>query len=499
MAFYFSKSKYCDFWTCPKRGWLKKYNPEVEVIDEQLKSRFEDGNEVGDLAMGLFGDFVEVTTHKPNGELDLDEMVRRTKDEMTKGTENICEASFFFDGLYCAVDILKKNGDGWDIYEVKSSTGLKDIYNADVAYQRYLLEHCGVNISNTYVVTINNQYVRGATLDISELFAINDVTSAVLKEMEKVPAILEKAQEILACSDEPDVKLGSYCNKPYECTFFKYCTRDFPEQSVFNLNGIRFSKAIDLYNQGILDYETALKSGCITNEKNVRQMDYYLNNRPDYIDKDGIKNFLDTLSYPIYFLDFETMRHAIPPFEGTKPNQQIPFQYSLHYIEYEGGPVHHKEFLAESGTNPLRAVAEQLCKDIPLDVCTTAYYKHFECDRIGEMAAMFPDLAEHLLNIKENIKDFLDPFRGGLYYNKAMGGSFSIKSVLPALFPGDPKLDYHSLDQVHNGGEAMTIFPKICKMPLEDQKTARENLLKYCELDTFAMVKIFEKLKEVSK
>jgi hypothetical protein len=199
----------------------------------------------------------------------------------------------------------------------------------------------------------------------------------------------------------------------------------------------------------------------------------------------------------MYFLDFETMQLAIPEFIGTKPFAQIPFQYSLHYIENEGGELKHKEFLAESGTDPRRAIAESLCRDIPRDVCVIAYNKSFECGRIRELADAFCDLSDHLLNIEGNIVDLIEPFRGGHYYNKNMGGSFSIKSVLPALFPSDPTLDYHNLEGVHNGGEAMTIFPKIKDMSPSEREEARRNLLEYCKLDTYAMVKVYEKLKEV--
>ena len=136
-----------------------------------------------------------------------------------------------------------------------------------------------------------------------------------------------------------------------------------------------------------------------------------------------------------------------------------------------------------------------MCEDIPYDVCTMAYNKMFECGRIKELAESFPDLADHLLNIERNIIDLLDPFRQGGYYCKAMGGSFSIKSVLPAMFPNDPELDYHNLEGVHNGGEAMSIYPKIQYMDEDEQKIARHNLLKYCELDTYAMVKVWLKLK----
>ena len=215
------------------------------------------------------------------------------------------------------------------------------------------------------------------------------------------------------------------------------------------------------------------------------------------MDKNGIRDFLDTLSYPLYFLDFETMQPVVPQFVGTRPYMQITFQYSLHYIEEEGGELKHKEFLAESGLDPRRALAEQLCRDIPMNVCITAYNKAFECTRIKELAEAFPDLADHLMNIRDNIKDLLVPFQSGYYYNRAMGGSFSIKSVLPAIYPDDPSLDYHKLEGVHHGGEAMTLFPKIKDLPPAEQQKARHDLLKYCELDTYAMVKVWEELNRV--
>lgn len=237
-----------------------------------------------------------------------------------------------------------------------------------------------------------------------------------------------------------------------------------------------------------------MNSNEITNDKQLCQIEFALQDKGTYVEKENIRDFLSNLSFPLYFLDFETMQPVIPKYIRTKPYAQISFQYSLHYIENEGSELKHKEFLAESGTDPRRALAEKLCSDIPMGVCLTAYNKAFECTRIKELAETFPDLTEHLLNIKDNIVDLLVPFQSGYYYNRAMGGSFSIKSVLPAIFPDDPELDYHNLEGVHNGGEAMTIYPKIQFMAPEEQKAARHNLLKYCELDTYTMVKVWEAL-----
>ena len=505
---YLSKSKYCGLWQCPKLAWLRQYRPELAVIDETLQDRFDAGNEVGDLAMGLFGDYVEVTTY--NGEkLDLKAMIAKTSAEMEKGTPNICEASFSYNGLYCAVDILRKTEDGWAIYEVKSSTKHKkddgtyeddkEVYIADVAYQKYVLEHCGVNVTGTYLVCLNGDYVFDGTLDIKQLFFISDVADPVSNEIQNIEPNLEIAERVLTSDEEPDIDLDVHCRKPYVCAFWKYCSQHIPDESVFDLYRLWMSKKIEYYKNGWITYRDLIDNSPITNEKQLRQMEFGLEDKGTYINRAEIAAFLQKLSYPLYFLDFETMQPVIPQYIGTRPYAQIPFQYSLHYIEEEGVELKHKEFLAESGTDPRRALAEQLCADIPMNVCVTAYNKAFECTRIRELAETYPDLSEHLLNIRDNIVDLLDPFQSGWYYNRAMKGSFSIKSVLPAIFPDDPSLNYHNLEGVHNGGEAMTIFPKIKDMSPEEQQKARRNLLKYCELDTYAMVKVWEELVRASK
>ena len=500
MKMYLSKSKYCRAWQCPKMLWLDTYRPDLHVPDPAVEARMAAGNEVGDLAMGLFGDYVETTAYKPDGGLDIPAMLERTRAETAKGTPVICEAAFSFRGLYCAVDILKKENGGWAIYEVKSATDpKKDVYLADVAYQKYVLQHCGVNVTGTYLVTLNTKYVFDGTLRLGELFRVTDVSSLLPPEEQNVPSVLKATEAALQSSAEPDTDLGSRCRSPYGCEYWGYCTRSLPTPNVFDLYRIRFDQALECYYDGVVSYADLLRCGRVSNGTQLRQIDFALHDRGVYADRAAIREFLGTLSYPLYFLDFETMMPAVPGYVGTHPYQQIPFQYSLHFIEREGGELRHKEFLAESGPDPRRALAERLCEDIPRDVCVTAYNKSFECGRIRELAAAFPDLGDHLLNIEANIKDLLAPFQSGWYYTREMGGSFSIKSVLPALFPDDPALNYHALEGVHNGSEAMEIFPQIQFMEPAEKETARRNLLKYCELDTLAMVKVWEKLRETEK
>jgi hypothetical protein len=486
---------------------MKAYKPEEEVIDPSLQSRFESGNEVGDLAMGLFGPFEEVTSLDAEGKLDLGEMLRKTEDCLARGVENICEASFSWDGNYCAVDILHRQGGGYAIYEVKSSSNslvepISDDelrhYAWDIAYQKYVLIQCGVNVTGVYLVQLNKDYVRGKDLDIQMLFLKTEMTRLVDEEYPNVPANIARARKVLECHQEPAKPISMACRKPYPCAFWQYCSKHIPKPSVFDLYRMSFEKALKYYNNSIVTFEDV--QSCKLTARQQVQVVSHLTGKGT-VDKKSIRDFLDqNIRYPLYFLDFETMQDVIPQYEGTKPYQQIPFQYSLHWIEKPGGELKHTAFLAESGKDPRRALAEQLCHDIPLNACITAYNKGFECGRINELAEAFPALRYHLLNIRDNIVDFLDPFRAGYYYLPEMEGSFSIKKVLPALFPNDPQLDYSNLTgSVHNGGEAMTIFPKIKDMAPADQQKARQSLLDYCHLDTLAMVKIWQKLEEIGR
>ena len=485
-----SKSKYCSGVQCPKMLWLKKNKP--EEFDESVMNQavLETGSKVGDLAMGLFGDYVEV----PYG--DLGEMIQKTQALLDAGTPIIAEASFSYEGLFCSVDILKNLGDyRVELYEVKSSTEAKPIYHQDAAYQVYVLTKLGFTVEKACLVHINNQYVRHGELDLQQLFTVAELTEDARKLQPDVEENLARIAEYLALPEEPADDVGLRCFNPYDCGFWKYCTRELPKPNVFDLAGARKTTMFKCYNQGLVSF-TDLNTCGLLNAKQYQQVEHELFGYPPTIKVDAVKAFLSHLSYPLYFLDFESFQPAIPPYDDCKPFMQIPFQYSLHYIEREGGELKHKEFLAYPGADPRRALAERLCEDIPLDVCTTAYNMAFEKTRIKELAALYPDLADHLMNIHDHIQDLMIPFQRRDYYCRAMQGSYSIKYVLPALFPDDPALDYHNLEGVHNGGEAMETFKKMATMAPEELETWRQHLLKYCGLDTFAMVKVWEKLNE---
>jgi hypothetical protein len=286
------------------------------------------------------------------------------------------------------------------------------------------------------------------------------------------------------------------CHKPYDCKFWEYCTKDLPKPSVFDVNGLQFKTKLKYHAAGRDSFESLhdLKLNPIQR----MQVEYSLKGLSS-INEEEIRAFLKQFEnrYPLYYLDFESIQPAIPIFDGTHPYQQLTTQFSLHIQDTPRGKVTHKEFLAPSKGNPLRPVAEALCAFIPKDACVIVYSKTFEGPRLRELSEMFPDLKDHLLAIRDNIVDLLVPFEKGFYYLPAMGGCFSIKSVLPALFPNDSQLDYHALDDIcQNGGDAKSLFPKLQNMSPEDEAKARRALLDYCCLDTLAMVKVMDKLYE---
>ena len=266
-----SKSRYTAFCQCPKNLWLKVFKPEEATVDAGLQARFEQGNVVGDLAMQLFGDFKEAHAELPDGRLDLATMVEQTRQWMKEGVENIAEASFSFEyngmSQYCALDILRKTPDGWAIYEVKSTSfpefngqeSKLEKYAPDIAYQKWVLTQCGINVTGTYLVCLNSDYVRQGDLDIQQLFVVNDMQVMVDNEYLKVQARVSQALKVLKSEQEPDLDLSECCMKPYGCAFLDYCKRQhgISSPSVFDLYGVGFSfkKKLESYHQGQIKFE----------------------------------------------------------------------------------------------------------------------------------------------------------------------------------------------------------------------------------------------------
>ena len=490
---YLSKSRYCKARQCKKIIWLKKYKPEY-AIQKARDIVLENGTKVGQLAKGLFGKYENIDFNE-----NLNIMIDQTKKLLKNKPNIITEASFNYNNNFCSVDILKNDIDGVEIYEVKSSTEISDIYLDDVSYQYYILNNLEFNIKKGCIVYINNKYVKQGNLELNKLFNIEDVTEIAKSKQQEIENNIYELNKYMEehMDNEPKDDIGIKCFKPYECEFWEYCTRNLPKPNVFDIKGgMHLDKKFEKYYDGKISFNDLQNENI--NPKYLEQIDFELNNLQPKIDKDYIKEIIKALNYPLYFLDYETYQVAIPEIDGTRPYQQLPFQYSLHIIKEEGAAIEHKEFLAEiEDKDFIRHFAENLIKDIPDNGSVIIYNRAFEPARNREIAEMYPDLKDELERINCNMIDFLEPFKQRKYYTKEMQGSASIKYVLPALYQKDSELDYHNLPVVHNGEEASEAFLSLKGKSKEKQKEIRNGLLVYCQLDTYAMVKIWMKFKEI--
>jgi len=497
-----SKTKYCKGQQCPKMLWMDQYHPEEYDENVSDESRFEIGNEVGDLAMSYFGEFTEVPYSK-----NLNEMVVTTQALLAAKTPVIAEATFIYEGDVCLVDILRLTEKGYQLIEVKSSTnsatyGLKKIkptYFDDMSYQVYILKKCGIEINEVFLMQLNSDYVFYDKLDLQKLFILTDCTQTVMLKQKFLPENIALIKATVAESAEPPAIIGSNCDDPYTCGYKQWCFKGLPSDNVFTIGWrLRGDKKDQLYQSGIVSFRDVIFNDIPLTGKQRNQVLATLHNLPPQVDTEALNVFLAALRYPMYFLDFETYQQVIPQYNGVRPYSQIPFQYSLHIQEEKLGPLSHKEFLGESGKDPRRLLAEKLCADIPVDSYVVAYNSSFEKARLNDLAALFPDLRTHLLNIVEHLYDLAHPFEYGIVYYREMKGSYSIKTVLPALCPDDPQLDYHNLDLIHNGDEAMKAYATLHLQSPQEIAEIRRALLAYCRLDTLAMVKILEKLYQLS-
>jgi hypothetical protein len=328
--------------------------------------------------------------------------------------------------------------------------------------------------------------VRNGAIEIDKLFVSEEITEAVRNRQAIVPSEITRMREMLS-GDTPAIDIGKYCDDPYPCDFRGHCWQHIPEESVFDLKQ-RGARPFDLYDRGIVllkDVPVEMVSG-----KQLTQLQAFLG-RTEYVNSAEVKEFLDTLWYPLYFLDFETYATPIPAYDGLKPYQQVPFQYSLHHIEREGADLGHHEFLAEPNVDPRPDLADKLLGEIPQGACVIAYNAAFEIGRLQELAEFLPKCSMGLRTIIGNMRDLMVPFRQGSIYHWRMKGSYSQKAVLPVLVPD---LSYEGMEVAH-GGMAMDAYAGMCRCndPAEIAKI-RAGLLEYCKLDTLGMVRIVERL-----
>ena len=489
-----SKSHYITGTQCELALWYYRFKKELTPeISDANQARFEAGDEIGRLAMDRIPGGIEVTTPY----WDVEGAISLTDQLIGEGKQIIYEATAIHPatGAYSRIDILRKvpDSDMWDLIEVKSSTKVADYYLDDVSFQYYVFDAAGYKINRSYLMHIDNSYVRDGQIDVDQLFHMEDITDIVLEKQEEVKLRLETIIPVLELEEEPERPIGEHCFKPFECGYKPHCWHDVPEYSVFNVftktKAFKLASEINSYSVGDIPPDSIPGGNKATDVKCYQNDDIY-------VDKDKLQDFMSQLSYPLYYLDYETINPVIPLYDNSSPYQQIPFQFSLHIQASVGGDVIHHEYLHDQLSDPRRLLAERLVELCGSEGSVVVYNQSFVQSRNKELAALFPDLAVQLLAINNRMVDFLVPFRSRWLYNPSQQGSASIKYVLPAF----TDISYDGLE-IANGSEALTQYEKFAKGKMsEDEK---EKLFpafsKYCELDTYAMVELEKVLRNYSK
>jgi len=490
-----SKSTFVRGCKCLKSLYLYKFHYDLrDEVSQQQQALFDQGNEVGMLARSLFPGGKDATVTPAH---DYTASVKRTQQILQSGCKTIYEAGFMFNNVYAAIDTLVIRKNGWYLYEVKSSTSVKEYHTLDAALQYYILKNLGYPVKQVSIVCINNQYVRHGEIEPEKLFNIHDITTEAIQFQDYVEDQLEVMQQMVKSGVEPQCRLGRQCNEFYPCDFQGHCWKKFNEVE-YPVTAI--SKISDrlwelvnknIYGQPQIPSEYYFRLTPLQRQ----QISCTLEKTSPPPDIREIKKFLKDVSSPVSFLDFETIATAIPLFDGTRPYQQIPFQFSLHCND-SSREYRHYEYLGDGKTDPRPELIKQLIASLPSKGSVFVYYMPFEKSRLQELAESFPQYKKQLNAICERLVDLIIPFRNRYIYHYKMNGSASIKSVLPALFP---ELDYSKLN-ISDGGMASLAYLNLsCITDKKQIASTRGNLLEYCKMDTRAMVELYQYLSKLTR
>jgi hypothetical protein len=461
----------------------------MDEFSEMQKAIFQRGTNVGVLAQELFPGGVDTS---PKNHFDYSNCLKKTIKEINVGSKIIYEAGFQFNEVLSIADIIVKGRGDWKVYEVKSSTSISETYINDAALQYYVISNSGLKIKDFSITYINNQYVRQGKLDINSLFVMESVLDQILPLQETIVENVERLKQMLKKEKMPDIDIGEHCHNPYTCGFFNYCRKHIPEDSIFDFSGMHLTKKYDLYRNSIIKLDDVPDDYALS-KKNKLQLEVYKSGEPQ-IQADEIKYFIDDLIYPLHFMDFETFQPAVPLFDNSRPYQQIPFQYSIHYKKTKKSKLEHSDFLAEAGEDPRPEFILKLLEETEKSGDIIVYNKAFEITRLKELARDFPEFSAEIEERILRIKDLMLPFQRNYYYAPEMKGSYSIKAVLPVLVPD---LSYDELD-INEGGQASIAFENLfTETDMIKISETREQLLEYCKLDTLAMVRILERLEQL--
>lgn len=488
----FSKSKLVALRQCEKRFWLEVHQPQSRKDSAATQASFQQGYQVGDIARRIYdpqayGDVIDIQTE--GFELAFERSAELLRSSETK---SVFEAGFSAGGALAFADVMlpiqKKGRRVWRMVEVKSSTSVKDYHLDDVAIQVFVAQSSGIELDSVSLAHIDSSWTYLGKGDYQGLLKEVDLTEQTFSRTAEVKDWIAQAQSTFNKKKEPNVAMGEHCTTPFECGFSDYCSQDLPktEYPIHWLPRISAKKIQELVSNKIIDMRHVEESHLNEIQQRVKQ--HTLSNTV-FFDREGAKADLEGLTLPAYFLDFETINFSVPIWKGTRPYQQITFQFSLHTLN-GNGELKHTEFLDISGEDPTISFALALITACKKQGPVFVYNAAFETARIKELASRYPNLSEQLLALNMRVVDLL-PIARNRYYHPSQEGSWSIKAVLPAVVP---ELSYAELDGVQDGGMAMDAFLEaINTNTSEVRKTQIEQqLLAYCKLDTYAMVKLWQ-------
>lgn len=486
-----SKSKLLSFRQCGKRLWLELHRPDLRQDSSATQAGFDRGHQVGDIARRLYdpaGKGVLLDPYAVGFDVAL-----KTTTTLLATAKPIFEAGFSAAGALSMADVLLPVGRGakrsWRMVEVKSSTSVKDYHRDDVAIQAYVARGAGVPLSAIALAYVDSTWTYATAGDYTGLLVEQDMTADAFSRSAEVRDWVAGAQATARKKLEPRVSVGGHCDTPYPCGFIDYCQgqeqqAEFPVQWLPRVQ----TKALKtLLAQGdVRDLRDVPDE--LLNQRQLRVKTHSLSRRV-YFDAQGAAAALRHCKLPAYFLDFETIQFAVPIWTGTRPYEQLPFQFSVHHMA-RNGKLRHQAFLDVSGSSPLKAFAETLIAACGEQGPVFVYNAGFETGRIKELAARFPRLRAVLLALNARVVDLM-PIAQDYYYHPGQRGSWSIKQVLPAIAPN---LRYDALDGVQDGGMAMSGYLEAIapETTLARKYEIEQQLLAYCALDTMAMVRLWQ-------
>jgi len=486
-----SKTNYLLFRECPENTWIKINKPDIysrnELSDfEQMI--LETGIEVDELARKLFpGGFLV------RGSFDM------TSKLVEKREKVIYQPVFKTNKFKAICDILVYNekADAYDLYEAKSTNSesedkvkksQNELYSYDIAFQVNVLKELNVPLNNLYLIRLNRDYVREEKLNVHELFKIEDFAENVNEVLDDCHLEMNLAHERLEGMAEPKKCLCVYKTKSNHCTSFNYLNKNIPDYSIYNIARISNKKVVELVDSGIMSISEVPDDFSLT-DRQKKQVDAFNLNK-SLIDKAELEKFLDTIEYPVSFIDYETLPAAVPKYKNYQPYQHIPFQFSLHVLNSPNEELKHFEFLHDRNTSPDLSFLEALKKYLPKTGSIVVWNKRFESGVNANLAKRNPKYQDFVTNFNNRIVDLEIPFREQLYVHPGFKGKSSIKYILPIA---SPQFSYQDLN-IQEGGAACEVYSRLIDdyYKKDEREEKIKDLLDYCRLDTLAMYEIYK-------